>query len=116
MSRIDYETLRQKLKEEPQIKNNEQPTEENYWNSLSSDYARFKADVNNDRIITFDEYRDYVLGINDTVPNNAINVPPQNKHENYYSTHHYYHLDYTFIIGILIICFTAVLISFITRK
>ena len=116
MPRIDYETLRQTRKEDSQNKGSKESAETNYWNSLNSDYARFKADVNNDRIITFDEYRDYVLGINEQESIGTRSAPLQNKHENYYSTHHYYHLDYTFIIGILIVCVTAIIVTVIKRK
>lgn len=87
--------------------------ENNYWDVLNSDIDRIKADKDKDGKITYDEYHEFTL-VKDQQAQSQI--PRQNKHENYYDTHHYYHLDYTFLIGIGLACLTAIIIAFIRRK
>ena len=84
-----------------------------YWNSLFSDYDRFKADSNNDGKISFDEYKEYVT----TQHNSQIQqseIMSQNIHEN--NNNNTYYFDYTLLIAISIVCITTIINTLIKRE
>lgn len=101
---VRLEDIRQEKVEQAQAENN-------YWNVLTSEADRIKADNDKDGKITYDEYREYILAQENaetasTVPDNTYN----------YETNHAYSLDLTTLIGIVVVCVTAIIITYILKR
>lgn len=86
--------------------------ENNYWDILSTDAQRFKADTNDNGRIEYEEYKQFIL----TQQEPITHVPNQNRHESMYSTNHHYSIDYTILIAIGMVCLTSIIISLLKRK
>jgi len=85
----------------------EKAKEENdFWDILYSDLERFQADTNNNDIIEYEEYKQFIQN-----KANPSTVPYQpNKFEYSYS------IDLSVLIAIGMVCLTAIIITIIRRK
>jgi hypothetical protein len=99
-----------KIKNSDQNEANETPfntsVQTNYWDILNSDYERLKADINGDGKIDYNEYRDFIISTNEqrVYPKSIDNV------------HHYYHLDFTVLLAIGMICITMLIKTWLNKR
>jgi hypothetical protein len=101
-----------KIKESEQNDVDETPlntsVQTDYWDVLNSDYDRLKADINGDGKIDYGEYRNFIVSTNEK----EQFIYPKSIED----VHHYFHIDFTVLIAVGIICATILLKSWFNRK
>jgi hypothetical protein len=107
----DYSGAFARIRNEEQEKLLQAQRDNNYWNVLDSEVERIQADNDKDGKVSYEEYSEFIIAQENTKSETML---AKNKFD--YETNHVYKLDTTVLIGIGVICVTAIIITFLARR